>query len=124
RSGHLITPAELAACARTRHQQGSTNLNLVGGEPTVHLANILRALRRLESAIPIVWNSNMYATPEAMTLLEGMVDLFLGDIHFGNETCARRLGRIPDYLPSVTAAFRTAVESGASVIIRHLVMPN
>ncbi|HTE17066.1 MAG TPA: radical SAM protein, partial [Armatimonadota bacterium] len=122
-SGQTTQPAELAACIRARRAEGSTNVNLVGGEPTVHLPNILRTLRLLESPVPVVWNSNMYATEEAMALLDGVVDLFLGDIHFGNEGCARCLGRIPDYLPSVTAAFAMAVRSGASVIIRHLVMP-
>jgi putative pyruvate formate lyase activating enzyme len=122
-SGLPMAPQELAACAQSRHHEGATNLNLVGGEPTVHIPNILRTLRCIDVPLPIVWNSNMYATPRAMNLLDGVVDLFLGDIHFGNDDCARRLGLIPDYLSSVQAAFIAAVQSGASVIIRHLVMP-
>jgi putative pyruvate formate lyase activating enzyme len=122
-SGVRMAPGDLAACAQARRAEGAVNLNLVGGEPTVHIPNILRALRLLPAPTPVVWNSNLYATSEAMALLDGVVDLFLGDIHFGNERCARRLGRIPDYLSSVTAAFAAAVASGASVIIRHLVMP-
>jgi putative pyruvate formate lyase activating enzyme len=122
-SGQSMAPEALAACARARWSQGATNLNLVGGEPTVHIPNILRALRSLQAPTPVVWNSNMYATPAAMALLDGVVDLFLGDIHFGNDGCARRLGRIPDYSASVRAAFQSAASSGASVIIRHLVMP-
>jgi hypothetical protein len=58
-----------------------------------------------------------------LCVAERVVDLFLGDIHFGNDDCARELGRIPEYLPSITNSFRAAVDSGASVIIRHLVMP-
>ena len=122
-SGLPMAPTELAACAGARRAEGATNLNLVGGDPIVHVANILKTLRLLTDPIPIVWNSNMYATARTMELLDGVVDLFLGDIHFGNDRCARRLGRIPDYLPSVQAAFAAAVASGASVIIRHLVMP-
>jgi putative pyruvate formate lyase activating enzyme len=122
-SGRRTTPEELAGCIAARREQGAVNVNLVGGEPTVHLPNLLRTLLRLETPQPVVWNSNMYATPEAMALLDGVVDLFLGDIHFGSEVCARRLGGIPDYLPSVTTAFETAAASGASVISRHLVMP-
>lgn len=122
-SGRRTSPAELATCATGRRKEGATNLNLVGGEPTVHIPNILRALRELEEPVPLVWNSNMYAMPQAMQLLDGVVDLYLGDIHFGNDVCARRLGRIPNYVASVTRAFEMAVASGASVIIRHLVMP-
>jgi putative pyruvate formate lyase activating enzyme len=122
-TGRVTTPGELAAWAGARNREGARSLNLVGGEPTVHIPTILRALRLLDRPLPVVWNSNMYATAEAMALLDGVVDLFLGDIHFGTDACARRLGRIPDYLPSVTAAFHAAAVSGASVIIRHLVMP-
>lgn len=122
-SGRRTSPEELALCAENRKREGATNLNLVGGEPTVHLLNILRCLRTLTEPLPLVWNSNMYATPQAMQLLDGIVDLYLGDIHFGNDDCARRLGRIPNYIASVTQAFEMAVASGASVIIRHLVMP-
>lgn len=122
-SGRPTTPAELAALAGRRRREGATNLNLVGGEPTVHIPNILRALRELKTPLPIVWNSNLYATARAMSLLDGVVDLFLGDIHFGNDDCAERLGRIPHYSASVRAAFAAAVRSGASVVIRHLVMP-
>ena len=122
-SGRRTDPGELASCVSRRAREGATNLNLVGGEPTVHIPTILEALRRLDCSLPVVWNSNMYATPAAMELLDGVVDLFLGDIHFGNDECARSLGRIPGYIGSLTASFSAAVGSGASVIIRHLVMP-
>jgi len=122
-SGLPMAPSEMAGCADRRHGEGASNLNLVGGEPMVHIPNILRMLREISAPLPVVWNSNMYATPQAMALLDGVVDLFLGDIHFGNNACARRLGLIPDYLPSIQAAFVAAASSGADVIIRHLVMP-
>lgn len=122
-SGLPMAPQEIAGCVDQRRREGSLNLNLVGGEPTVHIPNLLKMLREIESALPVIWNSNMYATPQAMALLDGVVDLFLGDIHFGNDDCARRLGLIPEYLPSVKAAFLAAAASQADVIIRHLVMP-
>jgi putative pyruvate formate lyase activating enzyme len=122
-SGRTMTTSEIKGCVEHRQRQGATNLNLVGGEPIVHLGNILRVLKTLEVATPVVWNSNMYATPATMELLDGIVDLYLGDIHFGNESCAARLGRVPAYVESVQTAFVTAAASGASVIIRHLVMP-
>lgn len=122
-SGLPMAPLAIADRADQRRAEGSANLNLVGGEPTVHIPNLLKMLREVAAPLPVIWNSNMYATPPAMALLDGVVDLFLGDIHFGNDECAKRLGLIPDYLPSVKAAFVTAASSGADVIIRHLVMP-
>src|SRR5579883_1405886 len=64
-SGIVTTPEELAGTTAMRRSQGAINLNLVGGEPTVHIPNILSALRALDQPIPIIWNSNMYATPQA-----------------------------------------------------------
>jgi len=122
-SGLPMAPSEIAGRVDRRHGEGASNLNLVGGEPTVHIPNILRMLRQVSAPLPVIWNSNMYATPQAMALLDGVVDLFLGDIHFGNDACAQRLGLIPDYCASVQAAFEAAASSGADVIIRHLVMP-
>lgn len=122
-SGTLISPQKLAHCATARRREGAINLNLVGGEPIVHIAHILKALRELQVPQPIVWNSNMYATSQAMELLDGVVDLFVGDVHFGNDECAQNLGKIPHYFASVTQAFEMAYESGASIIIRHLLMP-
>jgi putative pyruvate formate lyase activating enzyme len=122
-SGVKTSPAALAQCAEKRFAEGATNLNLVGGDPTVHLLTILRALKTLRAPMPIVWNSNMYIAPHAMEILDGVVDLYLGDIHFGNNQCAQKLGRIPKYFETVTNALQTAAASGASVVIRHLLMP-
>jgi hypothetical protein len=65
----------------------------------------------------------MYMTSDALALLDGVVDLYLGDIHFGNDACAAHIGGIGEYMDAVTTALQTAVESGASVIIRHLLLP-
>jgi len=122
-NGEVFNAKRLARLMEKRFAEGATNCNLVGGDPMVHIPTILGALRELRRPIPIVWNSNMYATPQAMRLLDGVVDLFVGDIHFGNDDCARKIGRIPDYSASVRGAFLAAAKSGADVIIRHLVMP-
>ncbi len=122
-SGQAISPKELANCIGGRKNEGATNWNIVGGEPTVHLPNILRALREMESPQAVVWNSNMYFMPRASELLDGIADVFLGDIHFGNNHCARKVGRIPRYFESVTTSIQYAAQSGADVVIRHLAMP-
>jgi putative pyruvate formate lyase activating enzyme len=125
-SGVLQSPVQLAEAARTRFLQGATNWNLVGGDPTVHLLTVLQTLKELaqtQTPLAVVWNSNMYIASRVMDILDGIVDLYLGDIHFGNNDCAQKLGRIPKYFETVTTALKKAEASGASVVIRHLVMP-
>ncbi|WP_048055581.1 radical SAM protein [Methanotorris igneus] len=100
----------------------SKNVNFVGGEPTPHLLTILEILRHVNVNIPVVWNSNMYMSEEAMHLLDGVVDLWLSDFKFGNDRCAERLSKIKNYCKVVKR--NHLMIKGEDIIIRHLVMPN
>ncbi|MEW6328826.1 MAG: radical SAM protein [Candidatus Micrarchaeota archaeon] len=99
------------------------NVNLVGGEPTPNLHNILAALRLCETNLPIVWNSNMYMSREVMELLDGIVDVYLADFKYGNDECARRLSSVPNYF-SVVARNHALGKKHAELLIRHLALPN
>jgi len=99
------------------------NVNLVGGEPTPNLHNILGSLRYCNANLPIVWNSNMYMSAQSMKLLEGIVDLFLADFKYGNDECALRFSEVPDYFNAVSRNHLLASEH-AELLIRHLIMPN
>lgn len=99
------------------------NVNWVGGEPTPNLHYILMVLQECRANIPQIWNSNMYLTTSSMELLDGVVDLFLTDFKYGNDACARRLSKVPDYFRIVSRNHLLASEQ-AEVIIRHLVLPN
>jgi putative pyruvate formate lyase activating enzyme len=103
----------------------SRNLNLVGGDPGPHLATILRLLAdlaRLRYTRPIVWNSNMYATPEAIRLLQGSVDVHLADFKYGSNEHGKLLSGIESYWDVVTRNL-FAVKPVADILIRHLVIP-
>lgn len=58
-----------------------------------------------------------------MKLLDGVVDIYLSDFKYGNDSCALRLSHVPDYWETVTRNHKLAWESG-DMIIRHLVLPN
>ena len=121
--GNIMAPLELAKMATDRIKSGAVSLNMVGGDPTVHLYNFLKMLIHLDVSVPVVWNSNMYASGLVMQALDGIIDLYLGDIHFGNHECAAKLGRIPRYLDTVKRNFEIAATRDADVVVRHLVMP-
>jgi putative pyruvate formate lyase activating enzyme len=80
-------------------------------------------LQECRANIPQIWNSNMYLTTSSMELLDGVIDLFLTDFKYGNDACARRLSKVPDYFRIVSRNHLLASEQ-AEVIIRHLVLPN
>ncbi|MCX8175102.1 MAG: radical SAM protein [Candidatus Micrarchaeota archaeon] len=99
------------------------NINFVGGEPTPHLHNILSALCLCKRNIPIIWNSNMYMSGEAMGLLEGAVDVYLSDFKYGNDSCALALSGAPQYF-SVVSRNHLLAKRQAELLIRHLVLPS
>ncbi len=137
KDGEAIEPADLASKIDGRFgprseppplfplqvmRGGGRNVNFVGGDPTPNLPFILEVLDRVDSPVPVVWNSNMFLTEEAMALLDGAVDLYLTDFKYGNVECAKRLSGVTGYLGPVTRNHILAEKNG-DLLIRHLVLP-
>ena len=72
-AGRLVVPAEMAALIDERHAEGSANVNFVGGDPAPHLATILTTLTHVRRPVPVVFNSNMCLSEEALALLARLV---------------------------------------------------
>jgi putative pyruvate formate lyase activating enzyme len=121
--GIHVPPITMAEKITQRQRQGARNVNWVGGDPTPNLPFILEVLKKLDVNIPQVWNSNMYCSKETMTLLQGIIDVYLTDFKYGNDSCAHRLSKVERYLSVVTRNHVDAYRNG-EVILRHLVMPN
>ncbi|MDD1767921.1 MAG: radical SAM protein [Methanomassiliicoccales archaeon] len=119
-SGSETSPS-VQATGRVRGR--AVNVNWVGGDPTPNLAYILDVLRISSADIPQIWNSNMYLSEKSMRLLEGVIDIYLTDLKYGNDSCAKRLSGIPDYMRIVSRNHVLAAKH-AEVIVRHLVLPN
>lgn len=125
-AGEAVAPIRLAEIADQLAWEGAGNINYVGGEPTVDLHTIINSLNYMTQSVPLVWNSNMYCTMEAMSILADIVDLWLPDFKFWEDECAKRLmlvGSKASYPDVVKRNHIFAAEHG-SMIIRHLVMPN
>jgi len=120
--GEAVEPGSFAAMVDSRRAEGAVNLNLIGGEPTIHLPAILEALRLVTRPTAVVWNSNFYMSAETMSLLDGAIDLYLGDFRFGCDECARTLGGVDRYVETAARNFQLAARS-SDLIIRHLLIP-
>lgn len=120
------TPAcsieEIRAGLRGAELEGMRTLSFVGGEPTVNLLAALELLDALAPSQPIVWNSNMFMTPFVHEILEDVVDVFVGDFHFGSDRCAREVGGVFPYVEPIRGSFERAARK-ARVVIRHLALP-
>lgn len=109
--------SRLRACATS-----PATFSFIGGEPSVHLHTALGLVATLPAELPVVWNSNFYFTQECSRLLAGSVDVFIADLHFGNDACARGIADADDYLRVVGRNLRWAREAG-TLVVRHLVLP-
>jgi len=129
-SGCTIEPTELADKIESRAEVGAKgqafgrarNVNWVGGDPTSNLPFILEVLTQCRANLPQVWNSNMYLSVETMKLLNGIVDVYLTDLKYGNDKCALRLSNAPKYMETMRRNHLLGRQH-AEMIIRHLVLP-
>ena len=121
-AGAPVSPEELSLIFKTLRDEGAANINLVGGEPTPNLHIIMQALNHTSVNVPVLWNSNMYLSPEAMQILADVVDIWLPDFKWGNNHCALKYSRIMRYFEVVSRNHAIAMENG-DMIIRHLLMP-
>lgn len=121
--GTYIPPEQLGNVIEQRKKQGARNVNWVGGDPTSNLWYILQVLQNVDTNIAQVWNSNMYCSEETMNLLHGVIDIYLTDFKYGNDSCAKRLSKVDGYTAVVRRNHLLAYEH-SEILIRHLVLPN
>lgn len=119
-TGELVDPAALAHESEAIVARGARTINLLGGEPSLHLHTVLELAA--EAELPIAFNSNMYMTEEALDLLDGLVAIYVADLKFGSDRCADQVARAPRYLEVVRRNLLRAAAQ-APLIVRHLLMP-
>lgn len=120
--GAVVPPAALARRIAERRAQGARNVNFVGGLPDVNILYILKVLRHVPADTHVVWNTNLWTTPEAIAALTGIVGTWLVDFKFGSDRCGLKLAAARDYVPTLTHLLPLAAASG-DVLVRHLLMP-
>lgn len=134
--GKKHTPAQIASLMLDLAEKGCHNINLV--TPTHQLPILLQSLQIAAQdglRLPIVWNCGGYESPQAMELLEGIVDIYMPDFKFWSEEAAARYANAPDYPDAARKAIKemhrqagdlTLDEKGVAVsglLVRHLLMP-
>ena len=102
--GHDLGVDGLTAMMLELQLAGAHNVNLVTPShftPLVRQALVLAKANGL--AVPVVWNSSAYETVETLRSLEGLVDIYLPDLRYMDQTAAGRYSGAPDY-PQVACA--------------------
>lgn len=134
--GEPATVAGLAQAMLRLQRRGAHNINFV--TPTHWTPQILAAValaRRNGLDLPLVWNSSAWENVETLRLLDGVVDIYLPDLKYGDDAAAERCSGVRGYWAVATAAILemsrqvgrlTLDDDGVAtrgLIIRHLVLP-
>jgi putative pyruvate formate lyase activating enzyme len=121
-AGKIISVNELVSSILDGLKEGAKNVNFVGGEPTVFLYPLVKVMKLIKGKQKTVWNSNMYFNKEIFPILNDLIDIYLADLKFGNDECAKKLSDADNYSEVVRGNIKLASEQ-TNVIIRHLVIP-
>lgn len=134
--GREVELTELADMMLSLQSQGCHNINLVS--PSHVVAQIIGAVRRAAEQglhLPLVYNTGGYDSSEALALLEGIVDIYMPDVKYGDSAIALKYSKAPNYVEVSQAAVRemhrqvgdlVLDERGIAqrgLLVRHLVLP-
>jgi len=96
------------------------------GDPTPHLLSILELLNIIPANIKqsFVWSSNSYATRDVWKLLDGLFDVYLVDLKWGNDDCAEKLGGCKNNNKVAEDTLESLSWTSGRKIIRWLLLPS
>ncbi len=135
--GNEVSAQELADIMLELQRMGCHNINLVS--PTHCVAQILEALLiafKEGLKIPIVYNTGGYDSVDTLKLLDGIVDIYMPDIKYGDDKRGMRYSSAPNYFFVANSAVKEMYrqvgdlktdDRGIAVkglLVRHLVLPN
>jgi putative pyruvate formate lyase activating enzyme len=116
---------------------GCHNLNLVTPSHQAHgIVQALAAAALGGFRLPVVWNCGGYESPETLHLLDGIVDIYMPDMKYGDDVAAERFSGVSRYAAISQNAVRemhrqagdlVVDEDGIArrgLLVRHLVLPH
>ena len=128
---------ELANLMLSLQKTGCHNINLVS--PTSQVPQILASLPiAIEGGleVPLVYNTNTYDSMETLRLLDGIIDIYLPDFKYSDDTLAIKYSQAPDYFKIAKKAIKEMHRqvgdleinsqglAKKGLLVRHLILPN
>jgi putative pyruvate formate lyase activating enzyme len=91
---------------------------VTGSHAVPAIALALRRARELGLSVPALWNSSAYESPGTLSLLDGLVTVWLPDLKTLNPNVARAAFKAEDYPRPRSAAIRSMVDGSPLEIER------
>ena len=137
RIGKEISFERLAEMMIKLQDLGCHNINLVS--PTSHVPTIVKSLviaKDMGLKLPLVYNTNAYDSVEVLKLLDGIIDIYMPDTKYSDNSLALKYSDAPNYFEIMKKAIKemhrqvgdlVLDKNGIAikgVLVRHLVLPN
>lgn len=133
--GKEASAEELAGMMLRLQTEDCHNINFV--TPTHYMPQILEAVfiaRDKGLKVPLVYNCGGYESMEALDILDGIIDIYMPDMKYSNNTSAKKYSNAPDYFEinkiAVKEMYRQVGDLkmhrgivSKGILIRHLVLP-
>lgn len=135
--GEVRSETQVAEHMIGLQDRGCHNINFV--TPTHFAPQLVKATKHaIERGLklPLVWNCGGYENVKTIELLDGIVDIYMPDMKYGDSEPAKKYSNAPDYFPVVREVVKEMHrqvgdleldERGIAqrgLLIRHLILPN
>ncbi|MGC9397680.1 MAG: radical SAM protein [Anaerolineae bacterium] len=135
-AGSPVTPEDMARIMLRLEARGCHNINLVS--PTHVVPQIVLGLAVAIQAglrLPVVYNTGGYDAPQALALMDGLVDIYMPDVKYADPDVGWRFSQVRDYPAVNRAALREMHRQVGDLVlnaqglaqrgllVRHLVLP-
>ena len=133
--GKEVSVERLAELFLMLQHKGAHNINLV--TPSHYIPGIAQSLAFAKQhglTIPIVYNTSGYDSVESLSLLDGLIDIYLPDFKYVSSTLSARYSHAADYFQVATKSLAEMYRQVGDpvfdndlikrgIIVRHLVLP-
>lgn len=135
-TGKVITVDRLVEIFFELKEKGANNINLV--TPTHYILKIRAALKIAKNRgldLPIVYNTSGYEKVESLKLLDGLIDIYLPDMKYYDDSVAIKYSNASKYFSIASNAIKEMYRQVGKpvfgddgimkkgIIVRHLVLP-
>ncbi|MBQ8681910.1 MAG: radical SAM protein [Bacilli bacterium] len=135
--GRVVSIEEFSDICLDLQNSGANNINLV--TPTHYVPWIVKGLKLAKERglnIPIVYNSSGYENVKTIRMLDGLIDIYLPDLKYYDNSYGMKYSKCNDYFKYASAAIDEMVRQVGKVeigndglmkkgvIVRHLLLPS
>jgi putative pyruvate formate lyase activating enzyme len=125
--GKIVSTEDFAFICAALRDKGAENINIVTGSHAIPaIIEGIRAARKKDVRLPVLWNSSAYESLRALELLREHVDIYLPDLKTLDGGIAAKFFNAPDYPQTAVAAILKMADMAKArekVIVRHLILP-